>query len=123
MRTHRRNAISSAARTAAVASSVIDGSRWRGIRIFLDITAASGTGGLKVILRAASGAKRAALNAGGTALVATGLKLYEIYPDAAAAAVDVADAVSRRLPAAFDIQVTHDDSSSYTYSVDYELLP
>jgi len=123
MLSERRSLLASAARTATVASDAINGRRFRGIRVYLDVTAASGTGGLQVKVRAALGAKRADLNSGGSAITGTGLKVYEVYPDAAAAANGVYEAVSRQLPSEFDIQVVAGDGSSYTYSVDYELLP
>ena len=124
MRTAPRvQVLSSAARTSAPAAVVFSGpTHYRGVRLLLNISAASGTGGLKVIVRAREGGAVADLNTGGSAQTTTGLKVYEIYPDAAAAAAGVVDAVSRQLPDEYEVAVTHADGSSYTYSLVMEKL-
>ena len=115
--------LDSAARTAAPDPIVFSGpTRYRGVRVLLNITAASGAGGLKVIISAIYAGVAAALNTGGAAQTTTGLKVYEIYPDAAAAAAGVVDAVSRQLPDEYQVEVTHADGSSYTYSAVMEKL-
>lgn len=112
-----------AARTAGASISNLSGLGFRGVRAYLDITAASGTGGLMVLFRAIGPrATTAALNTGGAAQTTTGLKIYELYLNAAAAAAGVVDAASRRLPKLFEVAVTADDGSSYTYQLDLELL-
>lgn len=115
--------LESAARTAAPAPIVFSGpTHYRGVRLLLNITAASGTGGLKVVVSARSGGAVAALNTGGSNQTTTGLKVYEIYPNAATAAAGIVDAVSRQLPDEYQVEVTHADGSSYTYSLAMEKL-
>lgn len=112
-----------AARTAGASLPNLSGLGHRGVRVYLDITAASGTGGLSVILRAVGPRGTIApLNTGGSPQTTTGLKVYDFYPNAAAAAAGVVDAASRRLPKLFELAVTAGDGSSYTYQLDYELL-
>lgn len=118
-------ALPSAARTALTASAQQKQQGYTGIRIWLTVTAASGTGGLTVLLRAVNplnGAK-VEVNAGGALITTTVTRIYEFYPGAGGAAGFVQEALARRLPQDFDIAVNHGDASSYTYSVAYELLP
>lgn len=125
MRPGQRVLLPSGTRSADTQTALQRNAGYRGVRLYLRISAASGTGGLKVIVRGhdpASGLK-AELNSGGTAKTAAGLYVYELYPDAASAAGDVADAVSRQLPAEWDALVKHGDSSNYTYSLGCEYLP
>jgi NADPH-dependent curcumin reductase CurA len=118
-------ALASAARTALTASAQLKQTGYTGIRIWLTVTAASGTGGLTVLLRAVNpinGAK-VEINAGGAAITTAITRIYEFYPGVGGAAGFVQEALARRLPQDFDIAVNHADGSSYTYSVMYELLP
>ncbi len=118
-------ALASAARTETTASGVFKNPGYRGIRVYLSVTAASGTGGLTVIVRAVepvSGAK-VDLNAGGAAVTTAVKRMYEVYPSAAAASGFVQDAISRQLPGEFDVVVSHGDATSYTYSLAFEFLP
>lgn len=120
--------LASAARTATTATALIENPGARGIRLFLNVTAAPGVpgaGGLKVLVRARdpiSGTK-AEINAGGALITTAVFRMYEVYLNAGAAAGFIQEAVSRQLPAEFDVAVTHDDAQSYTYSLSAELLP
>lgn len=121
----RSTVLSSAARTASTASpqkSLIK--RHTGIIVYLSVTAASGTGGLKVQVRGYDSFGNVyALNGGGTAKTAVGRYCYILFPGGGAAAADVADIANVPVPQQFDIYVVHADGSSYTYSVDVELIP
>ena len=125
MRASQSVLLASAQRAATQTSGTIRNAGYRGVRVYLRISAASGTGGLKVILKGVDpvSGQTVDLNTGGTAKTATGTFAYEVYPNAAAAAGNVADAVSRQLPAEFKIEVNHGDASNYTYSASMELLP
>jgi hypothetical protein len=120
----QRTLLASAARTAAIAAPKQTDYCAHGVRVYLDVTAASGTGGLKVIIRGYDrfSGNAVELSTGGTAITATGTYAYELYPNAAAAAGKVADAVSRELPVQWDAEVTAGDSSTYTYSLSCEVL-
>lgn len=116
--------LASAARTAITACPKQADPFCIGVRLYLSVTAASGTGGLQPIVRAydrVSG-NSVALSTGGTAITATGTFVYEFYPNAAAAANNVKEAISRVLPALWDVSVTHGDGSSYTYSISCEVF-
>ena len=60
--------------------------------------------------------------AGGAAQTATGIYVYEMMPNNSVAAGNVIETAGRALPCVWDIQVTHGDSSSYTYSVGVEVF-
>jgi len=122
----RRVALPSATRSSSTVSDRIKNiGRHRGIIVFLDITAASGTGGLKVIVRGYDAFGLAYdLNDGGTPLTAVGRRMYVVYPATLdAPAGFVADTAQLPLPQEFDIYVSHGDATNYTYAVSYELIP
>jgi len=122
----QRVLLTSAARTATTACALQTDKSQQALRVYLNITAASGTGGLKVLIRGydkVSG-NAAQLNGGGAAaIVATGTYVYEMMPSAGTAVGGVLETVSRLLPVQWDVQVTHGDASSYTYSVSCDVLP
>lgn len=117
--------LASAARTATTSSAAQTNRNAHGVMIFLNITIASGLGGIKIRLLGrdpVSGAD-VFLNADPTPITATGLYAYELYPAAGTAGVAGAGNVQQRtqavLPRTWLVQVTHMDASSYTYSVGY----
>lgn len=124
----RRTLLASAARTATTVANN-NGSPFREhfkqkMRMFLNVTAASGTGGLQPQVRAydpLSGAATA-ITTGGTAVTATGLYIYELGLAEATPAGNVKECDSRPLPTLWDVQVVAGDSSSYTYSLSCEVL-
>jgi hypothetical protein len=122
----RRTLLASAVRTATTASAISKDAGQQCVRVYLSITAASGTGGLKVFIRGydlASGLP-AKMNAGGAAaIIATGIYVFELMPNNSAVAGDVMETVGRVLPCWWDVQVTHADGSNYTYSVGVEVMP
>lgn len=110
--------------TTSYTSPTYEAKTEAGILVVLDVTSASGTGGLQVRINAhdqASG-QAVALNAAPTAVTATGTTSYVLYPFGAVAG-NVTQATSFYLPRLFSITVTAGDSSSYTYSLGYCLLP
>lgn len=118
-------ALASTARTTTSYSNDITNATARGIIIYLNITAASGTGGLQVRVygKDPASAQYFALNGAPTAKTTTGSFPYVFYPGAASGATLAADQiVSGPLPRTFRIGVTHGDASSYTYSVGYSLI-
>lgn len=120
---HFAVALTSATRTANAASALQNGTRFAGIVVYLNVTAASGTGGLKVFVRGYAGSNAFRMNGGGSAKTATGQYAYVLYPGGGSAAGDIVDINNVPVPATFDIQVTHADSSNYTYDVSFELIP
>jgi hypothetical protein len=122
----QRVLLQSAARTVTTASVQQHDAVQQAVRVYLSITAASGTGGLKVFIRGydkVSG-NPCVLNGGGAAaIVAIGTYCYELMPMASTAVGGVLETVGRLLPSVWDIQTTVGDASSYTYSVSCEVLP
>jgi hypothetical protein len=108
-----------AARTATTACVQQVDKHHRSVRVYLNVTAASGTGGLKVLIRGYDKfGNPAALTGGGlTAITATGIYVYELMPYAGESVGAVQETQGRLLPVQWDVQVTHADGSSYTYSL------
>lgn len=118
--------LASAARTATTTGSAQTNYNARGAMLILNVSAASGTGGLTVTFLATdpvSGAQFL-LNANPTAVTGTGTYVYELYPGASTAGPTgaVAQRTAGILPRTWTVKVFHGDASSYTYSVGYELI-
>ena len=111
-------------RTTAYTSPTYIAKTEAGILVVLDVTAASGTGGLTLRINAHDQASSQAvpLNAAPTAVTATGTTSYALYPFGVVAG-SVTQATSFYLPRMFSISVAVGDASSYTYSLGYCLLP
>jgi len=110
-----------AARTASTASANQTNYNAKGVMVFLNVTAASGTGGL--ILRFTAFDPQSGgfllMNVAPTAVTATGLYVYTYYPGITAGGTQ---ATSGALPRTWGVTVTHSDASSYTYSVAASLI-
>ncbi len=113
-----------AARTATNASPQLTEDCAKSIAIIVNVTAASATGGLTVQLRGYDAEGNAIVFwAAGAALTTTGRRVYLLSPATLSAAANGITAVSSVvLPQLFDINVSHGDSSSYTYSVLVEIF-
>ena len=116
--------LASAARTSTTTSSDFTNYNHRGIVLSLNVTVASGAGGLQVQIQAKDTIALAykAINTAPTAITATGQYIYMIYPGIDTVSNNNAQNVSQVLPQIFRISVTHGDSSSYTYSVNYHMI-
>lgn len=97
---------------------------FKGLIAILNITAASGTGGIKVLLRAkdpVSGNYRNLVALPASAQTATGTFVVIFYPSTLSGTS--ADGTSQQpLPTIFDIQGSPGDSTSYTYSIAISLM-
>lgn len=114
--------LASAARTATTISPTQTNHNGRGISVILDITAASGAGGLQIFVRGKDvNGKAYNLNTGVTAIIATGLYVLEVYPGSTGTTGQIKESVSHKLPRTFDVMIQHGDASSYTYAVNYEI--
>lgn len=114
----------SAARTTAYQSAILKAEREAGVMVFLDVTSASGSGGLALRINAhdqVSG-NPVALNSAPTAVTAAGTYSYALYPFGAISG-NVTQATSAYLPELFSVSVAVGNSTSYTYSLGYCLLP
>lgn len=118
-----RTALASQARTATTTSSIQRNLSDSGcLIVYLNITAASGTGGLQLQVQGVDYATGNAYSimALPTAKTATGSFAYVVGPSCTFTGGDVAAATSTFVPSQFVIKVTHGDASSYTYSVGYD---
>jgi len=106
----------------------------RHARFYLDVTGASGTGGLTLAVRGYSwngivptihgesyGNPGVILTAP-AAIAATGVFIYELLPVAQAAHGAVQLAIAETLPVYWDVQVQHADASNYSYAVSVDLI-
>jgi hypothetical protein len=114
-------ALTSAARTAATNSADITNYNGRGILVTLDISAASGTGGLqiRIAVKDPVSGNYANLNALPTAVITISTTTYLLYPGATTGATQTTNGA---LPRTFRISTAVGDASSYTYSVGYTII-
>lgn len=124
-----RQLLPSLARTATNTSVQQKGVSDLAVRAYLNVTDASGDGGLTVLFLGfdpASG-NPVALSAGGTPIFAPGTYVYEMTPyvsqdgSANSASGNVMESVSRMVPFQWAVQVAHADDSPYTYSLAVEI--
>ena len=114
--------LASAARTVTTYSANQTNYNARGVIVVLNVTAASGTGGLQVILQAIDPVSGGAvsLNATPTAVIAIDRLAYIFYPGATGGVA--AQITGIPLPRTWRVGVVHGDASSYTYSLSYSLI-
>lgn len=111
----------SAARTVTVSSPVMSNPNARGLLVFLNVTVASGTGGLIVRIQALDPVSGGvfSMNVAPTAVIATGLTVYGLYPSIS---TGLTQATSGVLPRVWQVTATVGDASSYTHSAGYSLI-
>lgn len=122
--------LASAARTVDTDAANITNRNHRGIMVILNVTAASGTGGLtpKVRIIDVISGNPCQINANITAITATGRFGFEIYPGASTAVASSSSGwVAQRTAACLagmtiQVGISVGDASSYTYSLSYCLL-
>lgn len=112
------------ARTIAVTSSDQLNTGDNTLLVYLNVTAASGTGGLTLRLdgKEMLSGSYAAFNAAPTAVTATGLYVYMFGPGCTTTGGSVAQSNAILTPAIWRISMAVGDSSSYTYSVTTSVL-
>lgn len=125
----RATLLASATRTATTSSVTLDLSGFRSVLLFLNITAASGTGGLCIFveyLDPASWTWNRLWNYPSTAarLTTAGLQIAAVGPGLGTQSGGVNQAGFSSSPLASQLRITinHGDASNYTYSVGYEAL-
>ena len=126
----RGTLLASAARTASTSGSSVDWVRYKGVILFLNVTAASGTGGLSIFpeyLDPASGSWNRIYNYPSTAarITSVGLQILHIGTGIGATigGANQGGFCAAFLSSAIRFTVNHGDASSYTYSLGYELIP
>jgi hypothetical protein len=115
-------ALAASARTATPAVQNLVNYNSKGVIVFLNVTAASGTGGLTLSVRATElvASNPVQINSSPTAVTATGTYSYVIYPSNLTGSFT--QMTSSPLPYKWSINVAHGDASSYNYSVSYAYL-
>jgi hypothetical protein len=113
--------LASAARTVTVLSAMQTNHNARGVIVILNVTAASGTGGLSVAVW--DGIFGVVFLSATTPATAIGVDGYELYPGSTGAVSgNLRLRVSGALPRTWQAVVTVGDASSYTYSLNYSLV-
>ena len=114
--------VPSGARTAAPAIPTQTNPNFRGVLLWLNVTVASGTGGLTTTIRGIEPVTGTAFVAllTATAVTATGLFTYVLYPGAVTGPFTLG--TNGILPRVWTANVAAGDSSSYTYSLAYSML-
>lgn len=95
-----------------------------GVHVVLKITASSGTGGLliKIIGQTTSGAIYQ-MNVTPPAVTAIGTYAYELYPGSSGLTTpEIMQRTSGSLPRIWNVYVSHLDASSYTYSLEANVI-
>lgn len=108
----------SATRTAFTSAPQQTNYNARGVIVFLNVTAASGTGGLVVRIRGVDpvSGNGVYLNPSPTAIITAGTTAYTVYPGIASVNQQGYNYV---LPKLWSVDVNHNDATSYTYSLNY----
>lgn len=126
----RGTVLASAARTASTTSSTFDWAQFSGVSLFLNITAASGTGGLVIFPEyqdPVSLAWNRIFNYPTTAgrITSAGLHILQIGMSLGtqSGGSNQGGFSSSLLSSVLRFTVSHGDASSYTYSLGYELIP
>lgn len=106
----------SAARTVAIAGSVVPNYNARGIIVMMNVTAASGTGGLTLKIEGVdlTGVMLYTILVAAAPVTAIGLYVYRVYPGLTPVAGLTVNDV---LPRMHKVSVAVGDASSYTYSL------
>lgn len=122
--TQEGTALASAARTAQTTSADMTNPGGRGVLCMLNVTAITGGPGTGIILRIQwkdpIGGAYSSLNAAPTAIAATGLTSYMVYPTVIAATTT--QGTNTVLPRTWRVLIAVSDATPYTYSVSYCLL-
>ena len=111
-----------ATRTATINSPQQNGTVAKSVRLYLNVTAASGSGGLTLQLRGYEKitGNPVVLFADSAAITATGMYVFEIAPAVGAADSHRRVVLSAYLPLVWDVNIVHGDASNYTYSLSGE---
>ena len=116
--------LASAARTADTASVIQTSQDGVSVRVYLNITTASGSGGVLPVIRGydpASGLPFEMTAGGPGSMTQTGLYVYEMRPKGSLDPFGrIVERTNNWLPHKWDVLVKHCDATSYTYSVGAE---
>lgn len=121
---HNIRILTSAARTATIVSPNQVNRAAKGAIFYLNITVASGTGGLRLRIRTIDpeSGTEALLNDNPAAVITTGIFGYSIWPSDIENRGFMTQNTNMLLPPTFGVEVRHLDASSYTYSVAVHLV-
>jgi hypothetical protein len=120
--------LNSQARTSTTISPNQINNNAKGVHVSLNITVASGTGGLivKIVGFDPITGNFYNLNPSPTAITATGTYIFEVYPGATGGTTagnqEMIQRTSGALPRTWGVRIFHNDGSSYTYAVGYSLI-
>ena len=120
-----RTLLNSATRAANTATAAQTDADCSALRLYLNVSAASGSGGILPIIRGydrVSG-KSVEMTPGGVyAVTQVGTYAFEMSYHPSDAFGNVREAVSRAVPYQWDVVVKHFDGSNYAYSLSADIL-
>lgn len=119
------NLLTSGARTGNIATALQANHNCRGVYVVLKVTGVGATGGLKVIVRDRNAIWLTSQTANITAIGNYGFMFYPGIVETNSATPSsggVTWKVNGALPRSFDVLVSHADGTSYTYSLDINLI-
>lgn len=122
--TYVQNILASAARTTTQNGADLRSYNNKGIIVTLNVTVASGTGGLTIAIQSKDQINNVykTINATPTAVTATGTYTYLMYPGADATNTGHTQVSNSPLPYLFRVNVSVGDASSYTYSLYTDII-
>lgn len=114
----------SATRTSTATSSDLTNYNHRGIYILLNVTSASGTGGLqiRVMAKNSNSVVYTQINTLPTAITAAGSYVVQVYPSIDNVNSNITQTISQTIPRTFRLDVVHGDASNYTYSLSVDFI-
>jgi hypothetical protein len=117
--------LASVARTTGASAANQTNHNAKGVQVVLNITAASGTGGLLLFIRGVDPISGTMYNINATpaAIIATGIYVFDLYPGASGTiANNITQRTAGLLPKIWFVRINPGDASSYTYSIAYSLI-
>jgi hypothetical protein len=111
----------SGAQTGTKSWTALTNPGWKGCMLTLSVTA-MGTGTIQVLIYAITKSGLTPFIFTSPAVSSTGLYTYLIYPGATGGSTTTTNCTGIVLPRQFNVRVTKSDASSWTYSLDIDLL-
>lgn len=115
--------LASLARTSNTQSPDTINYNARGVQLIVNLTAFTTAASIVVNIEGKGAlGNYYALTAAPTAITATGVYVYEVYPGVGAASGGVTARTSGVVPRVFRANITHNNGNSHTYAVTYQLI-
>lgn len=118
--------LASAARTTNTYSPTQTNYNARGVQVIVNVTTASGTGGITVLIKGVDPVSGSSyqMNVAPSAITAKGVYVFELFPGASTSpnGSNIHQRTAGVLPRTWILEVLHGDSTNYQYSAGYALV-